>query len=198
MYLLEEFGPLLTFESIHGRAKTLEDTENRIKGTLPSPDSDSNDKSYRVVYAVHRIREPAPAETSSTEFIGLVIIRSLDGSALALPEDLTLSAAAATTILSLEVAYMLLPRGWGKGYGTEAVGAMFEACRSARAFWAPWDKIYIRAIVNEENPQSVRVMEKTGMVNRGMYVWTGKPIWLAGQWTERSGLHIFGRHMDIV
>jgi len=72
---------------------------------------------------------------------------------------------------------------------------VFEACKGAPSFWAPFEKLYVRAIVNGGNPASVRVMEKTGMIERGIYEWTGKPIFLGGQWEERSNLHIFGMHL---
>lgn len=49
--------------------------------------------------------------------------------------------------------------------------------------------------MNEENPASLRVMEKTGMTENGIYVWTGKAVFLAGQWQERSSLHIFGMYL---
>lgn len=69
---------------------------------------------------------------------------------------------------------------------------MFDACRRSPNFWAPFEKVYVRAIVNAENPASQRVMAKSGMTELGMYVWEGKAVWLAGRWTDRSDLHIYG------
>lgn len=182
----------------------MEDTDNVVKRCLPANEGD--EKSYRVVYAVHRILEPMSSsaedelqaverEKPSTEFIGLVNLKSLDANGLPLPEELTLPAEAAATILTVEIAYMFLPIGWGKGYATEAVNAVFESCKRARSFWTPFSKVYVRAIVNECNPASQRVMEKTGMTKRGVYEWTGEAIFLAGEWRERDTLHIFGMHL---
>ncbi|KAF2181138.1 hypothetical protein K469DRAFT_638785 [Zopfia rhizophila CBS 207.26] len=192
-----------TWWSIHGQAKSIEDTEKVIKGCLPTSEGEEN--TYRVAYAVHKVLEsmsgsiegepqPAEQEEKSTEFVGLVTLKSLDAGGLALPEDLTLPVAAATTTLTVELAYMFLPIGWGKGYATESVEAVFESCKRARSFWTPFSKLYIRAIVNECNPASLRVMDKTGMTKKGVYNWTGK-VWLAGGWREQDNLHIFGMHL---
>jgi RimJ/RimL family protein N-acetyltransferase len=174
-----------------------------MKGYLPTNEGEKN--TYRVAYAVHKVLEsmsgsvegePQPAEhgKKAAEFVGLVTLKSLDAGSLTLPEDLTLPAAAATTTLTVELAYMFLPIGWGKGYATESVEAVFESCKRARSFWKPFSKLYIRAIVNGGNPASLRVMDKVGMTKRGVYDWTGK-IFLAGEWRERDSLYIFGMHL---
>jgi RimJ/RimL family protein N-acetyltransferase len=161
---------------------------------------DGEAKSYKVTYAVHKILDsdeklqPSKREQKPTEFIGLVTLASLEGKNLALPESLTIPAADAVTTHTVELAYMFLPTGWGKGYATESVNAVFQVCKSATAFWAPFSKVYVRAIVNEGNPASLRVMEKIGMKKRGIYEWTGK-IWLAGGWRYKDNLHIFGMHL---
>ena len=175
-----------------------------MKGYLPT--NEGEEQSYRVTYAVHKVLEsmsgsvecqPQPAEQGEkpTVLVGLVTIKSLDASSLALPEDLTLPIAVATTTLTVEVAYMFLPTGWGKGYATESVEAAFESCKRARSFWMPFSKLYIRAIVNGSNPASLRVVDKTGMTKIGVYEWTGKAVFLAGRWRERDSLHIFGKHL---
>ncbi len=175
-----------------------------MKGYLPTNEREEN--TYRVAYAVHKVLESMSGSVEgepqlteqgkkSTEFVGLVTLKSLDASSLALPEDLTLPIAAATTVLTVEIAYMFLPIGWGKGYATESVEAVFESCKRARSFWTPFSKLYIRAIVNEGNPASLRVMNKTGMTKRGVYNWTGKAIFLAGEWRERDSVCIFGKHL---
>ena len=79
--------------------------------------------------------------------------------------------------MTLELAYQFLPVGWGQGFATESLEAVFAACKRAPSFWTPFETVHIRAIVNEGNPASLRVMEKTGMTKCGIYVWTGK-IWL--------------------
>jgi RimJ/RimL family protein N-acetyltransferase len=174
-----------------------------MKGYLPTKEGE--EKTYRVVYAVHKVLEsmsdsaeddPQPADNRGipTEFIGLVNLKSLGTHNLSLPENLTLPAAAASTTLTAELSYMFLPIGWGKGYATESVNAVLDSCKRARSFWRPFSKLYVRAIVNEGNPASLRVMEKTGMTKRGVYDWTGK-VFLAGGWRERDRLHIFGMHL---
>lgn len=175
-----------------------------MKGNLPTNEGGEN--TYRVAYAVHKVLEstsgsvggePQPTEQGkeSTEFIGLVTLKSLDAGSLPLPEDLTLPVAAAATTLTVEIGYLFLPIGWGKGYATESVQAVFESCKRARSFWTPFLKLYVRAIVNEGNLASLRVMDKTGMRKIGVYEWTGKAVFLAGEWRERDSLAIFGMHL---
>ena len=174
-----------------------------MAGYLPT--SEGQETTYRVVYAVHSVLGRTSDSVSgvpqledqgnkSTELIGLVFLRSLDADALALPESLTLPGAAAPTTLTVELAYQFLPIGWGRGFATESLEAVFEACKRARSFWEPFDEVHLRAIVNEDNPASLRVMEKIGMTKCGIYAWTGK-LWLAGGWRERDNLHIFGMNL---
>lgn len=193
----------MTLESIHGTAKSVEDTENVTKGYLPTEEGD--EKQYRVAYAVHKTAESTTDSVKvgtqklgeiSTEFLGLVFLRSLHaGNYLPLPETLTIPTAAAATTLTVELAYSFLPTAWGKGYATEAVAAVFEACKRTQSFWDPYSKLYARAIVNGRNPNSFRVAEKTGMTKRGIYDWTGQPIFLGGEWVEKDDLHIYGKHL---
>ncbi|KAL8795147.1 MAG: hypothetical protein Q9195_002302 [Heterodermia aff. obscurata] len=197
-----------TWWSINGRSKSIEDTERMAQGSLPASEEGKEEtKSYRILYAVHTAHDETTSdvvnsqaqslesETISTELIGLVSLKSTNSSSLALPEHLTIPADAAATTLTVDLAYMFLPAAWGKGYATETLEAVFEGCRRARSFWTPYSKVYVRAIVNEENPASMRVMHKTEMIEKGVYVWTGQPVFLAGKWVERSSLHIYGMHL---
>ena len=117
---------------------------------------------------------------------------AVDEDNLTLPESLTLTTEARKTVLATELGYLFLPRGWGQGYATESVTAVLDACRRTRSFWEPWEKVHVRAIVNQENPASQRVMDKTGMEKRGVYHWRGGPLWLAGEWTTGSFIWVYG------
>jgi RimJ/RimL family protein N-acetyltransferase len=141
--------------------------------------------------------EPQHAEQKekSTRFIGLVTLKSLGPDNLQLPENFLLPGAVAPTTLILELGYSFLPVGWGKGYATESVNAVFEACKKAPLLLTSFSKVYVRAIVNGGNPASMRVMDKTGMKRTGIYKWTGRAF-LGGEWRERDDLHIFGQFLS--
>ncbi|KAL8901458.1 MAG: hypothetical protein Q9207_005195 [Kuettlingeria erythrocarpa] len=194
-----------TWWSLYGKAKSAEDTEKFIKGCLPS--HDAGETRHRVAYTVHELLETtedasagqaqaADPREKPTRFIGLLTLVPVDAGSLPLPESLALPPPTSTTTLTLELAYHFLPIGWNKGYATESISAVFAACRNTTpSFWSPFTSLYVRAIVNEGNPASLRVMQKTGMIDRGVYEWTGKAVFLAGEWTERSSLHICGRYL---
>lgn len=194
-----------TWWSIHGRSKTLEDTEKVIKGILPHPTTENKAKSHRVVYAVHELvpppsSSPVPTPTPEahpTRMIGLITLRSLDSSNLPLPPHLfPASTQPPSSILTVELGYQYLPAAWGKGYATESVSAVFAACqRATPAFWAPFEKIYVRAIVNAENAASQRVVAKVGMALLGVYGWEGEAVFLAGKWRETGDLCVYGRFL---
>ncbi|KAK3064980.1 hypothetical protein LTS18_015075 [Coniosporium uncinatum] len=193
---------------IGGAVKSPKATESAMRGQLSTCSSELN--AYRVVYAVHEILNPTsssdageslPMEQSrsSTRFIGLVSLKSLHANSLALPTHLTLPVSAATMTLAAELAYAFLPFAWGKGYATEAVRAVLEVCKKARHLWAPYTEVNVRAIVNEANPASLRVMAKTGMIELGVHEWIAKTdeeaVFLAGEWRTRDKVHVFGTHL---
>lgn len=140
-------------------------------------------------------KQPVDQATKPTEFIGLVNLASLDANGLPLPADLGLPTTPSTTTLTAELGYNFLPSGWGKGYATESVNAVLEACRCKKSFWSPYSKLFVRAIVNEDNPASGRVMDKVGMEKKGVYHWTGKAVFLAGRWQEKSTVFIYGMYL---
>jgi RimJ/RimL family protein N-acetyltransferase len=175
--------------SISGRSKTLEDTEKTIQNLLPTPGR------YRVTYAIHEIDTTldVSGEEHQARFIGTVSIRSLGGANdLALPADLFPSSISSSGVLSVEISYQFLPTAWSRGFATESVTAVLSACRQAKSFWAPFEGVYVRAIVNAENPASLGVMRKSGMGDLGLWQWTGEKVWLAGEWRDQSDLFIWG------
>ena len=133
---------------------------------------------------------PVKADNNTTKFVGLVTMKPLDADSLVLPEHFTLPFAATLPTLTVELAHTFLPVAWGKRYATESVRAVFELCKRAQGYWAPFAKLYIRAFVNEDNSASLRVMEKTCMTKTGVFEFTRKPIYLAGAWRERHRLYI--------
>jgi len=154
--------------------------------------------------------------TTATTFIGLVTLTSLNANTLDLPTHLTTlptttttsttstttTSATTTKPLTVELAYMFLPTSWGQGYATESVNAVFSSCQRAGApgsrslsFWSPFSSVTVRAIVNQGNPASMRVMHKTGMTKTGVYELTGRRVFLAGEWREHHSLHIFIRRL---
>jgi RimJ/RimL family protein N-acetyltransferase len=173
-----------------------------MKGKLSSDEGEEH--TNRVFYAVHKVLESTTSTaesagnqgTLSTEFIGLVTLRSLDARSLALPKGVTLPITHPATTLTVELGYMFLPTGWGKGYATESVGAVLESCKRARGFWAPFSSLYIRAVVNQGNPASMKVMDKVGLAKTGVYEWTGR-LFYGGEWRERDSVNIYGIQLPV-
>ncbi|KAL8709771.1 MAG: hypothetical protein Q9220_005557 [cf. Caloplaca sp. 1 TL-2023] len=195
--------------SIFGRSKCPEDTEKALQGCLPNH-KEANNK-YRVAYAVletttlptgNDFHTATTNQQDPSSFIGFITLIPLGPNSLALPDHLNCpipDTAAALThkTLTTELGYSFLPHSWGKGYATESVAAVLKSCTKAasREFWKPFDQVWVRATVNEQNPASSRVMDKVGMMKRGTYVWTGKAVYLAGEWREKDHLCIFGKFM---
>ncbi|KAH6612660.1 GNAT domain-containing protein [Boeremia exigua] len=197
-----------TLWSMSGPSKTLEETENVIANYVPDPISDAPptadavQKLYKIAYAVHEILSvpDTPSTAEETRFIGLVNLVSLAGKHLPLPPHLVIPAEDEKMTLVVELAYSFLPPGWGKGYATEALTAVLDACRSpkSREFWQPWEKVWMRAIVNGRNLASQKVMRKMGpcgVSERGVFEWKGEPIFIGGEWMTEDDLHIFGGYL---
>jgi RimJ/RimL family protein N-acetyltransferase len=171
-----------------------------MKGALPMTTNEGEVNPYRVVYAVHKwLSEPTPTkdlgtvETVETRLIGLITLRSLGPNDLALQADIFPPPSLTPECLTMELGYQFLPGAWAKGYATETVSAVLEACKAEKKFWEPYAKVFVRAVVNSENPASRRVMAKCGVRELGVHVWEGDGLWLAGKWRTTDSLHIFGK-----
>lgn len=193
----------LTPRSIYGQSKSEEDTEKWLNGVFPKADpllegTPDQPKRFRVYYAVHELPQNSGQEEGAKgRFIGGIQLRSLGGPNDLVVPDANMPPASSFTpsTLHLEIGYQFLEPAWGKGYATESVSAAIEACGRAlkTEYFKPYDRLYVRAIVNEENPPSLRVMGKTkGMENLGVWEWEGEPVFLAGRWIEKSRICIFG------
>jgi len=181
--------------SINGASKTLEDTEKGLRDILPhmhTPENAPGEKSHRVVYAVHELftSSSTAEETTPSRFIGFVALRSLNSSMLDLPSSFF--PPQSPPYLVVELSYQLLSSSWSHGFATESLSAVFDACRVTKDFWSPWERVYVRAIVNAPNAASLRVVEKAGLREVGVYVWEGEKVWMAGRWTGREELRIWG------
>ncbi|EUC36905.1 hypothetical protein COCCADRAFT_86913 [Bipolaris zeicola 26-R-13] len=186
-----------TWWSIYGRSKTIEDTEKTMKGALPTTTNDGEEKPYRAVYAVHELlapnSNPASQEDIPTRMIGLITLRSVDKGSLPLPPRIFPDSVHSPDCLAVELGYQFLPAAWGKGFATQSVTKVLDACQREQKFWDNYQKVFVRAIVNGENPASRRVMVKCGMKELAVHVWDGDGIWLAGKWRTTDDLHIFGK-----
>lgn len=95
----------------------------------------------------------------------------------------------------MELGYLFLPWSRGKGFATEAIrAAALEEYRKANSFWAPYKRVYVRAVVDSGNPESIRVLEKVGLEERGTHEWDGERVWLAGGWRDCQEL-VYGMYM---
>jgi len=69
-----------------------------------------------------------------------------------------------------------------------------HAYQGAKSFWDPYTQVYLRALVDPGNAESIRVLEKVGLEKRGTYEWEGEQIWLAGGWRECSEF-VYGTYL---
>ncbi|PSN73225.1 hypothetical protein BS50DRAFT_568803 [Corynespora cassiicola Philippines] len=194
-----------SFWTIGGPSKTLAETEKSVRGVLPQQPSNANEgakaneQDYRIVYAVHQV--PIKTDSNQTDgtkteelertFIGLVNLKPAN---FPLPSHLDAPTSPSNT-LSLELAYCFLPAFWGKGYATETLTAVFDALQTApKVFWGKYEKVWVRALVNQLNGASQKVMQKVGkLTEMGVWVWEGEEaVWVAGEWRVRDEVLIYG------
>ena len=168
-----------------------------MKGALPTTTRPGEAKSYRIAYLVHELPAPNSNTTNQddipTRLIGLITLRSLGPDNLSLPAQMFPESLSSPDCLTMELGYQFLPAAWGKGFATESVTALLNACQREQQFWDDYQKVFIRAIVNAENPASLRVLAKCGMQELGVHVWDGEGLWLAGRWRTTDNLHILGK-----
>ena len=185
---------ILTPTSLYGASKTHEDTEKALKNILQVVQNVGEETKYRIAYAVHEVLESPGDKEHSSRFIGLITLRSLSADeTTSFPR---LGHASTPTTLSLELAYMFLPTSWGHGYASESILAMFDACaRASKTFWAPYENVYVRAILNDENRPSQRVMEKCGMDEPEVVEFEGGRFFIAGKWRTEHRLFVYGKEI---
>ncbi|KAL5117408.1 hypothetical protein ACEQ8H_004724 [Pleosporales sp. CAS-2024a] len=175
--------------SLHGRAKTRQDTEKVVDNFLPVAQVKGNEKTLRFAYLVHEL-----VDNAQELFIGLITLRTLSvEETQSLPREHHGNTA---STLSLELAYMFLPASWGRGLATESVTAVLKTCAAAPAsLWTPYQKVIVRAIVNDENGPSQRVMEKCGMDEPEVLEFEGGRFFIAGKWRTKHRLCVYGKEM---
>lgn len=172
--------------------KTVHEAQEYMREILPAIDSENSSKRYQVPYAVHRITSssrssPSKSDAASeTEVLGLAMLKA--SSSVPISDTLGVKTDIEHDILRLEIGYMFLPQAWGKGYASEACVAILDACRRCKPFFAPCTKLYVEGFVSNDNPASVRVLEKAGLKFVGVNEWEDEPVWLAGKWRGPSGL----------
>jgi RimJ/RimL family protein N-acetyltransferase len=166
---------------------------------LPVTVREGEAKSYRIAYAVHELlptsaNDVVNREDIPTRFVGLIGVKPLGPQGLVVQQDILPPSTSEPGCLTVEMGYSYLPSAWGKGYATDAVKAVIEACKRGKTFWEPYDKVFLRAIVSPENPASQRVMAKSGMKKLGMHFWDGKgqSIYVGGKWRTTDELHVYG------
>jgi len=156
---------------------------------LATPHVEGSDRVHRYPYAVHQL-----LQNSMTRFIGLITLRTLSAEECKLPPRNAHGSTATT--LSLEIAYMFLPTSWGQGFATESITAVFKSLESApTVLWAPREKVMVRAIVNDENVPSQRVMKKCEMGEPGVLEFEGGRFFIAGKWRTKHRLFVFGKEL---
>jgi len=138
--------------------------------------------------------------SQESEFIGLITVRPEDEVTaqekleIAQAQELEFADASKSSTLIVALGYLFLPSSWGQGLATEAVRAVLEAYQETKSFWTPYTRVWLRALVDPGNTESIRVLEKVGLEKRGMHEWQGEQSWLAGGWRECKEL-VYGKYL---
>ncbi|KAH4665496.1 hypothetical protein HBH78_201940 [Parastagonospora nodorum] len=180
-----------TWWSLYGPSKSPADTEQALQNMIARPHVEGGEKVHRYPYAVHQL-----LEESTTRFIGLITLRTLSSEECKFPPRNDHESTATT--LSLELAYMFLPTSWGQGFATESITAVLKSIESTPTIlWAPHKKLIVRAIVNDENVPSRRVMEKCGMGVPEVLEFEGGRFLIAGKWRTKHRLFVFAKELVV-
>ena len=167
--------------SLAGPQKTLEEASEFLRSQLP--DGSGENTKYRVLYAIHRIRDDKANgifDSNSEDFETIGTCTLKPGMTVPIHDHMTTKTNEATGVLRLEIGYQFLPEVWGKGYATEACIALLDACRKSNSHFAPYTSLYIDGVVSPDNPASMKVLEKAGLKQIGLNAWEGEPVFLAG------------------
>ncbi|UPX18086.1 uncharacterized protein EKO05_0008402 [Ascochyta rabiei] len=158
-----------------------DDGNNNNNNNNNDDDDDNNDNSSNN-------KEEKPS------FIGVISLLPTTDNHLALPPHLTIPTAREPSTLVVELAYAFLPAAWGRGFATEAITAVLGAARSEQgeAFWAGWEGVWMRVVVNERNPASRAVMRRCGVQERGVFEWKGEAVFIGGSWRTEDRLVVLG------
>ena len=148
------------------------DTERlRIRPFVPAPDAAPLHELWGDPEAMRFVR-PDRVQQSVDDVrdrLEQLAIRSRDGWGIWAMDELESNRLVGATGLfplawdgpEIELAYHVVPSRWGRGYATEAGGALLAAV------WRETDLDHVVAVALEANRASTRVMEKLGMTYGG-------------------------------
>jgi len=185
--------------SIGGHSSSIQEASLRLQKFVPA--KPGSERKYNIAYAVHRSLSPGNTSSTpsafpdpTTEFIGVISLRSVTPSDFALPPDLVIPFT--DDMLTVELGYAFLPKAWGHGYASEATTAFLETAKERSGFWEPFEKVWVRVVVDEKNEASQKVMRKVGgkvgLGFRGKYEWRGEAVWLAGKLRTDNTVLVYG------
>ena len=178
---------LTSSDSTAGYSKTMSDTLKLAPSFIPTTIA-GDVSSLRVSYLIYPrsdVEEDVSKDGSKCAVIGFARITKpvTYGTPMADHFGIPDEAVAKAKLLVMEAGYALLPKAWGKGYATEALNVVVDAYEKCRSLWSPpYDQVSFRAITGETNPQSCRVLEKSGFKLAGRHGWEGPDVFLAGAW----------------